>query len=426
MLKNILFKNLFLFCLLFMSVYTGCSSKYTEKDFGSRSDYYAKINSVFEDKSAEIKLMDGKKTGGDNIRILGDSVYWQRMVTEPVISVPLENIKKINYNSYLFYNPLKFNGSIQLKNDSVIYVNNAVILENKIDTYRKHEKIFSQPTKKISSISYNNHLKGIRNYGFAGMFAGGLFGYKGGSDASIRNRSPELGLIAGSIVFGLCGVITGAVFGNSENFILNDNDSEAWRFLKKFGFIAGITSSALYGSFSDYRQYETTYKEQYTFGIFYLWNIDNVFKIRPGINYCIKGGIYTYPNSKAMYTNRANANVYINIIEVPLLVQLNPFPENVSSLKLLAGPSFNIPIKGKLEEFYEGPMDESFKNADGQVNAKIYISFIYGIGAKWDSHFSTELLFDKELSGFGTAQMPDGTRLSLKQSNFQITTTFSL
>ena len=426
MLKSNLFKNLPIFCLLFVWVYTGCSYKYMERDFDSRSDYYSKINSVFEDRSAEVKFMNGEKSSGNDIHISGDSVYLLGMVTEPFASVPLKYIKKINYNSYLSYNPVKFNGSIQLKNDSVIYVNDAVILENKINTFRKYEKLFSQPVKDISSISYKNHLKGMRDYGFAGMFAGGVFGYKGGSDASIRNRSPELGLAAGSIFFGLCGAITGAIFGNSENYILNDNESAELRFLKRFGVIAGITSSALYGGFSDYRQYKTTYKEQYTFGIFYLWDINNALKIRPEINYSIKGGIYTYMNLNVKYTQQATTNVYIDIIEAPILIQLTPFPHRISFLKILAGPSVSIPIKGKLEEYYNGPMDELFKFSDGKVNAESYFSFIYGIGVKWDSHFSTELLFDKELSGFGTAQMPDGTKLNLQQSNFLISTTFSL
>lgn len=75
---------------------------------------------------------------------------------------------------------------------------------------------------------------------------------------------------------------------------MNDNDSGTLKFLKKFGLLGGITSSDLYGGFSDDRGYTTTTNVDYKIGLYYLWDIFNVFKIRPENIYKNKGGIYNY------------------------------------------------------------------------------------------------------------------------------------
>ena len=422
--------SLFPFFLFMIFLYTGCSSQYVVEDFNSSEDYYSKINNNFKDRSAEISLMNGENIEVKDINIISDSVYWQTELTDSYrSSIPLTSIKKINYTQYNSLHPVKFNGSILLKNDSMIYIDNAYFLKDSISYFWKRENVFSKPIQDINSLSYSNHLKGMKQFGLAGMFAGGVFGYKKGSDASIRNKSPELGLIAGSVFFGLTGMISGIIFGNSEVYILNRNDSKTLSFFKQFSFMAGITSSVLSGSFSDNRYYTTTYKEQYTFGLYYLWEVNPNIKIRPGIIYNIKGGIYNYLNSIPNYDinyYQATSNIYFHTFEMPVLILFEPFPQNLQFLKIIIGPSINIPFKDRLEEYFIGPMDEAKKYANGRVNAKIFFSLQYGFGIKWDNHFSTELLFDTGLSGLGNAEMPDGTRLNLKQNNFLISTNFSL
>ncbi|MHB9014370.1 MAG: porin family protein, partial [Ignavibacteriaceae bacterium] len=140
-------------------------------------------------------------------------------------------------------------------------------------------------------------------------------------------------------------------------------------------------------------------------------------------------GNYDYSNSGS--TNNYNyyggtSTVYLDVIEIPVLIQIDPFPSPRQFLKIFAGPSINIPMKGELDEYYVGPMDEVFPNSIEKFNAKPYVSIVYGFGVKWDRHFSTELLFDSGLTSLGSVGMSDGTKLNLRQDNILISTTFSL
>ncbi len=266
-------------------------------------------------------------------------------------------------------------------------------------------------------------------YGAAGMFAGGLIGYKLGSDAAIRDRNPELGALAGAVLVGLGSLVPGVILGSSQSYLLNEKDSETLRYFQRFGIIAGITSSTLQGGFSDNRNFTARSKEQYIFGIYYLWKINNLLELRPEIIYCLKGGNYDYPNppgSSLYFEYSGTSALYISMIEIPVLVQLELFAPENHFMKIFAGPSINVPVKSELDEFNVGPMDELSEFSVKKFNAAAYFGFIYGLGIKLDRHFSAELLFDEGLSGMGSADMHDGTRIRLLQNDFLICTTFSL
>ncbi|MHB8338645.1 MAG: porin family protein [Ignavibacteriaceae bacterium] len=430
MIKLMVLKYLLPCNLLAVLLFTGCSNQYIEKEFNSKEVYYSTINRRIKDRNTEISFINGENVSSDDIHISQDSVYWKNRFTEKHrTSVPLALTKIINYNSYVSQNPVKFNGSIQFTNDSIIDVQNAEFLKDTISYYWIHEKMFSKPVQDVNSISFNDHWKGLLQYGFAGMFAGGLIGHKVGNDAAIRERDPILGMIAGSVLFGFGGMVVGVITGSSQNYVLNDNDSETSKFIRRFGILTGITSSTLYGEFSDRRSFTTTALEQYSFGLYYLYDINSVLKLRPELIYCIKGGNYDYGNSGS--TNNYNyyggtSTVYLDVIEIPVLIQIDPFPSRRQFLKIFAGPSINIPLKGELDEYYLGPQDNVYPNSIEKFNAKPYVSIVYGFGLKWDQHFSTELLFDSGLTGLGSAIMSDGTKLNLRQNNILVITTFSL
>jgi hypothetical protein len=430
------FKNYFiylsLFCFLLILINSGCSSQYIEKDFNSRAAYYSKINKTLESRNAEIYFMNGSEINGSGINIKDDSLFWQSpFMKNHHASTPLKSIKNIYYNSYNSLNPVNFDGSIKLYNDSAINVSNAVFLKDTLsyNDVSIYEKKLSKPIDEINSLSFSDHYKGISQYGFTGIFVGGLLGLKGGSGGSIRDQNPLLGLIAGSVVLGLSGLIFGAAIGNQENYVLNNNDSGTLKFLKKFGIIGGITSSLLYGSFSDNREYTTTSNVDFTIGFYYLWDISNVFKIRPEIIYNNKGGLYHYIDRDVNpynYESQGTSSINLQVVEIPVLAQFeSPFNE-LKYLKAFAGPSFNIPFKGKLEEYYDGPMDQGFEYYDISIKGKEYFSLIFGIGIKWDRHFSTEFLYDKEFTGAGSVQMLDGTIINMKSEALHVTVAFSL
>ncbi|MHB1686767.1 MAG: hypothetical protein ACYCVH_05275 [Ignavibacteriaceae bacterium] len=267
--KLLFFAILFVFSITLF--FTGCSNQYIEKQFNSREDYYSTINRKIKDRNTEINFMNGENVSSEDIHINQDSVYWQHMFREKYrTSIPLALTKIINYNSYISQDPVRFNGSIQFTNDSIINVQNAKFLKDTISYFWIHEKMFSKPVIDVNSISFSDHWKGLAQYGLAGMFAGGVIGYKAGNDAEIREHDPILGMIVGSVLFGLGGMVVGVITGSSQNYILNDNDSEALKFIRRFGILTGITSSTFYGGFSDRRSFTTTSLEQYSFGLYYL------------------------------------------------------------------------------------------------------------------------------------------------------------
>jgi len=430
MIKLMVLKYILPCNLLAVLLFTGCSNRYIEKEFNSKEDYYSTINRRIKDRNTEINFMNGENVSSEDIHISKDSVYWKQQYKEMSrTSVPLAHAKIINYNSYVSQNSVKFNGSIQLENDSIIDVQNAEFLKDTISYFWVHEKMFSKPVVDVNSISFSDHWKGLAQYAFAGMFAGGVIGHKAGSDAGIRERDPVFGMVAGSILFGLGGMIVGVITGSSQNYVLNDNDSETLKFIRRFGLITGMTSSTFYGGFSDRRSFTARSFDQYSFGLYYLFDINSVLKLRPELIYCLKGGNYDYRNSGSSYNfnyTGGTSTVYLDVIEMPVLIQIDPFPSRNQFLKIFAGPSINIPLKGELDEYYLGWMDSIYPNSIEKFNAKPYVSFVYGFGLKWDLHFSTELLFDSGLSSLGSVGMSDGTKLDLRQDNILICTTFTL
>jgi len=430
--KTKLLKYLLPLYLITLILLTSCSSQYVEKEFQNKNEYYSTINKAINNRNADVTFMDGNSVGSDNIYVKHDTVYWQNMVTDRKRNlIPLSETKDINIKSYVSQNPVIFNGNVELKNDSIIEVKNAEFLKDTISYKWTHEKKFSTSINNVSSFCYDNHWKGLTQYLFAGMFTGGIIGYKVGSDAGIRDRNPTLGTIAGSILFGLGGMIVGVIIGSPQSYLLKDNDSETYKFFKRFGLLGGMTSSTINGGFSDGRYYITRAMERYTFGMYYLQDISNKFKFRPEVIYNLKGGNYdNYPVTPTgkyfSFIEEGTSALYLNIIEIPLLIEYDALSPRNHFLNLMAGPSINFPFKCELDEYYIGPMDELFTHSISRFNAKPYLSFIYGFGIKWDPHFSTEFMYDKGLTKLGNAKMSDGTRINLQQDDFLITTTFSL
>ncbi len=428
-----LLKGKLLFCVSIVLFFMGCSNQYTEKEFFSNEDYYSTINKELKDRNADISFVDGKNVSSNNVYIQNDSVFWWHKYKEAKYSfTPLSLIKNIRMKFYVEQDPVVvFNGNIQLRNDSTLEVNNAVFLKDTLRYQLTHLKLFDEPLSNVSSFSYCNHWEGMQQYAFAGIFAGGVLGYKAGGDAAERERDPALGAVAGAILLGLGGAITGVIIGSPQNYLLNDNDSETLRFIKRFGIFTGITSSSLSGGFSDKRDFTTTDKAQYTGGLYYLTNIYGALKFRPQIIYSIKGGNYNYSvnpqEGNLQSIEGGTSTLYLDIIETSLLLQVEP-PTSTNShfLKFIAGPSINFPVHSELDEYYLGPMDNIYENSIKQFNSKPYLSIMYGIEIKWDPHFSTDLLLDHGITSQGNAQMSDGTILHLQQDDVLITTAFSL
>ncbi len=414
------------FILLFLP---GCSSTYVQEQFSSKEEFYSEINDDCSGRTVNVNFVGDTSTDGENTFVGNDSVYWNNLYElKGRQNIPLDSIKDISYKKIKLK---EFDGILTLKNDSTYRVFNAVYGKNEILANVKVNHRFSEPIKAVSSISYDNHWKGMGKYGLAGLFAGALVGYKLGSDAGIRDRNPELGAIAGSFIFAVGGMLAGLIVGSQQVYYLH-TEKEQNKFIHKIGLTAGMASSSLYGGFSDNRDFQTRAFNQYAFGIYYKYNITRIITFRPGIFYTQKGGNYSYrgeyyPSPYSFYNSwEKTSAVKLSTLEIPLLLRIGTASYWGTGVEALVGPAFNIFLNGRLEEYDIGPMDEAWKSSEKNIKAASYLSLMFGFGLKINSHSSIEFLYDKSFNSFGRIGMLGGAELNLKQDNFLIRTTYAL
>ncbi len=417
------------FGLISILIFFGCSNNYIEKNYSSKKEYLSQLRNSTRDRSVNIKFLNDTSVSSDSIKITSDSVEWRKTeIDKSDRKIPVSATSKIDYNKYSSVNPAIFDANIRLKNNSDINVYGARFKDDSIIYHLKIQKSYSQPLNKVNSISFTNHLKGMGNYGLAGAVLGGMVGYKYGTNAAIRDRQPVPGTIAGAAIFGLGGLITGLIVGNHESYTVNENHSATYKILQRFGLIGGITSSYVNGNFSDNRTFDSRAKADYTFGLFYTFDLNGTFTLRPEIVYTQKGGNFDYriPSPTIPVYQSQTSTVYLDLIELPMLLQYSPFYPKKDFVKIYIGPSINVPIKGEYDEYYVGPMDNVFGNGIHNLSPNIYLSAMFGLGIKWDAHFSIEIFYDRSFTKIGQAQLTDGSIMNIKQSNIFVTTTFTL
>ena len=433
--KTKILKLFLLFGLLPLLLYEGCSDQYVEKDFNSKDNYYSSINRETKGHYTILNFKHGESKTVLNAYISGDSVYWPGAIENTkFFKTPLRFVKHIEYDKYISYSPLRFDGTLQLKDDSTISVLDGRIAEDTIYYHHSTQtrKLLSVPISGLNSLSYNNRSYGAAQYFFGGAFIGGLFGYELGSNAGPREENPVLGASAGAVLFGLVGLLGGIIAGSPQVYLFNQGIiSKKHNIIHRFGIMAGITSSTSYPGFSDNRNYSKTPLVKYTIGLYYRYNLNSYFSLRPEMVYSLKGGNYKYlnpiknPNDYNYYEGQT-AVLYLHTLEIPLLIDFRSSTSSNTALELFTGPAVNIPFKGELEEYQQGPMDEAYPISSEKANPKPYMSLQFGVGVQWNANFSTELFEDWGLTGSGSARMHEGTKLNLQQYDFLVCAAISL
>ncbi len=145
---------------LFILLITGCSNQYVESEYGSSTVYLDKINREIKGRNTQINFTDGRDIVSNNIRIEKDSVFRKSIYRNNQIQLlPLSSVKKIKSLSYKSGSQNQFDGSIQLKDDSVIEIYNAELKKDKISYYIKQNIISAEPLSNIRSFSFTDHFK---------------------------------------------------------------------------------------------------------------------------------------------------------------------------------------------------------------------------------------------------------------------------
>jgi hypothetical protein len=425
LLKSIKFRVVLFFVFSYLFLFTGCSEKYIEKDFHSKKEYYSAINKTIK---GEVTKLYSRKNGEKDIKdayIDSTSIKWPSFSYDSShFFIPLGQVKQINYENYQSFNPLKFRGSILLTNDSILHIYDAGILKDTINYYTiiKRPIIDSELTSKLISISCNDRNSGFWKFTLGGMFFGSMVGYELGSNASNRERDPQLGVYLGGCLAGIGGLIFGCLTGSPVEFSL-DNGYQHYNesLIHHLGILGGVSKSLLYGNFSDNRGYSTDPRVAFSYGLYYEHKINDYIWLKPEVVYSTVGGNYNYNLSaleEEFFGEGQVSVIYLNIINIPLLVELRSSDSFQHYFKLLAGPCINVPLNCRLEEFQNLPMDEAIKTSSKELNIKQHISFEIGLGFNWTHNFSTDLYYDQVLSSFGTVRLHDGTNLDLHQFDY--------
>jgi Outer membrane protein beta-barrel domain len=426
-------------CFIFIPIgfstllsFFGCSDKYIQKDAGTKKEYYSKINQTIKD---EVTKLYKRQNGEIDVRdayIDSNSIKWPSFSYDSShFFIPLSQVKKIKYENYQSFNPLKFSGNILLTNDSTLHIYDAGILNDTIDYYTVTKKpiIGSESISKLFSISCNDRNVGFWKFTLGGMFFGSMIGYELGANASTRDRDPQLGAMVGGFFFGVGGLIFGCLAGSPVEFSLEDGHQfYTQNLIDHLGIMGGISKSLLYGSFSDNRGYTTDPRVNYSFGLYYEQNISGYLFLRPEVVYSILGGNYNYnlPTSENYFGEGQVSVIYLHTINIPFLLELRPPDSFQYYLELFAGPCINVPLSSRVEEYQNLPMDEGFETSSEKLNIKPHISMEYGIGFKWSANFSTELYYNQVLNSYGAATLHDETHLDLRQFGYFLYAVISL
>jgi len=225
------FLNLYLSILI--TIFAGCSSTYTLKDFSSEKIFYKDFNNSVKDKSVKVRLVnDSLYSVPNGAVIFNDTLIFIEGTKKEKIKVDNSAIKEIrNYYKTDFSHPLH---RIILKNGKELSGYNIEILPDSSIEYLVQENIYGRhiPINKIREVSYKNHWLGLIPGISSGVVVGFITGILG--FYPVHNSQPNMGSIgetqstdlAGSTVIGtglglLIGSVVGWLIGYSYTYQFN-------------------------------------------------------------------------------------------------------------------------------------------------------------------------------------------------------------
>jgi hypothetical protein len=218
-------KKSFLILFFFISlIVTGCSYKYTVRDFPSKQEFYNYFNNAVKDKCVEAAFLnDSSYIANNGAEVLNDTLYLlEKSVCKTNRYIPLKEIKEIKYSYVNFKSAdIYLNNNRILTAEDVRTVNDSVEYSG-IDTLVSRKNF--APVDKVKEISYKNRCTGI----IPGLVSGLIFGVIPGTIKSVSSDSggnhagnPNPTFFEYCTMGALSGSIIGFIIGNRYNYYFN-------------------------------------------------------------------------------------------------------------------------------------------------------------------------------------------------------------
>lgn len=211
-------KNIYLFGILFILFFTGCSSTYKVTNFPSKDKFYEDFNETFKEREAKVTLVNDSSFYVDKGVVVKNSLVVcystvedkrpQKFILSDLSSVTFGG-KENKSAKIILKSGVEFSGeNVSTVRDSINFTE-----------VRRLLKIDSFPIDKVRTASYVSNWKGV----FPGMKLGfataSLLGYfvgknitqqKGGNSTPNERESQEF---TGFFLGGTLGLLTGAIVG---------------------------------------------------------------------------------------------------------------------------------------------------------------------------------------------------------------------
>jgi len=211
-------RSIFLAAVLFLILFSGCSSTYRLNNFHSKEEFYEDFNHSVKSKEVKITLTnDSSFISTDGIVIENDTLSTSSKLEEKKNRrFALLDIAEINYIS----NEYK-SASVLLKNDEELRVENIRIFPDSIHFVEIKSLITINdiPIDKVKKAGYKNRWINIFPGAIAGLLSGGIIGLLRGK--AITNSHGESQELMGSLFGASVGLITGGIVGYILGYTIN-------------------------------------------------------------------------------------------------------------------------------------------------------------------------------------------------------------
>ncbi len=209
-------KHVKIFLLLFALSIAGCSRHYVMQDFDSPKEFYNELSKKCSGNYSELEFTNGKSANVFNLTFGDDSVYWMEYRNGyKNVSIPIKDIAALqNEGQNADYVKLLTKSGDSFLVKDIIKKNDSLFC-----TARENFRM-SYPINNISSVIVVNRFWGTLS-GFAlGTITGIFFGpaITGPYGNSGDSFSPFYGIIIG----GIAGIVTGAIKGSNEVYIIHN------------------------------------------------------------------------------------------------------------------------------------------------------------------------------------------------------------
>jgi hypothetical protein len=410
-------------------IFTGCVDTYTIKDFKSPQEFYNKINEKVNGRTVKVVTDSNEVYEADKLTISPDSIFFittklarlEEFKNSYNYSEIKEMKQKTDYKDGLVHTILLNNGDI-ITSKSIKIKNDSLFLYDIISGMSSAKKNISLSTTRVNLISFNNRLKGMGEGACFFGIAGFLFGFL---DAEITSGDqeafpPEIGAVAGAIVFGLGGAVVGTVTGSYQDYAINEPDYNYHGFTS-VELEGGICNSNMGIAIHGNNSYGGQLLD-YSAGLSLVWSFNNELGIKSGIFYSSKGG--GFDQLIAPFSFDFHRDVFVNFIEIPFLFQYS-FRHTELRPRLYAGPQLGFFLNGRIDNIYDikehylYPYQIYYRTIDpSEVNNPV-INFVIGTGFNLQKYITVDLQYEYGLSKFSNSLF-DGEVTNLKLNSFSI------